>query len=156
MSYICPYCGGRHRNPDTGRRCAETAARRTQRAGAALGRAPEDALRLPSGHYLVTLTDTDNQPILVHIVVRCIHGTRWDGRYVVNVVDSVTEQEVPVPLPDDREFLIREIRAAGFRGALRRYGRETDLCPICNQKMDSAEVRTGVHRNAICFNEVNA
>lgn len=145
MSYICKHCGSRHNQVSTAQQCAEKARNKSGLT--------DDSRILPSGHYLVEMTDTEKNVFEADIQVRCFV---WGGkeRYLVNVIDSEGKINA-VSKPDDRNYLLQRIRRFGPRKALLRYGRHKEMCPICSADLvEQTEISSGVHSNPFCYNQV--
>lgn len=146
MSYICKHCGNRHNKASTAQECAESAER-------VKGVYPSQA-ELPDGNYLINLRDDGNKLFRAHVIVRQFTGSRWGGRYLVNVVND-EGAVTAVTSPQHREYLLRQIRSFGFRQAMLNYGRTKELCPICDQRMTTVkEVGDGVHAELRCYSIV--
>lgn len=146
MSYLCKHCGNRHNMAKTALECAENAAQNK-------GIYPA-VVELPNGHYLIELFDTNGKKFAAHIVVRQFTGTRWGGRYLVNVVNP--EGVVTgVASGEQRAYLLQRIRYFGFRKAMLNFGQKTETCPVCVQKLvTQKEINHGVHDELRCYSIV--
>lgn len=149
MSYKCAHCGGRHNKPEMAQACAKRARDRLA--------IPEEALLLPSGHYLIEMYedrgDGKDSLFLAHIEIRQLVG-KWHGHYTVNVYDehgAVTA----VPDPYHRKILTGRVKGQGFRECLKRYGREMAECSICLEPLTAEEAVQGIHkRDRKCYTEI--
>lgn len=171
MSYHCAHCGGNHRSPETGKKCAEAPERRRRRARnekidmwapsktVPTETAPPksqllaeyiESLAVPNGHYYIPPQTWGSSG--AHFLVRQFQEGRWAELWFVTGFDMDTGTAQFLSGVYDRSYAVLEIQKSGPMDCMVEYGKLFLRCAVCSEELSEEEAEgTGGHVE--CFRE---
>src|SRR5882672_6353531 len=166
--YRCGTCGGNHRKIETGKKCAQDAARRGTRKRVSVpypddrrtpqersydawatsptrgseeteGSDPGDAVRVPNGHYFIPAAHWP--PDGLHTLVRQFKTGRWKDVWFVTVF-SAAQDDAPelIRTIGERQFIVERLLKAGPLACMLEYGNVYFRCGVCNEELSPKEM----------------